>query len=53
MKRKKNSGVTAVEYAVLLAMIAIAIVVAAPNISKAVVSVFGQASSVMTKDYSK
>lgn len=51
--RKRNKGVTMVEYAVLLALIAIAVAVAAPNITSAIVGVFGNASSVMVKDYSK
>lgn len=51
--RKRNKGVTMVEYAVLLALIAIAVAVAAPNITSAIVGVFDNASSVMVKDYSK
>ena len=48
MRKKKNSkGVTVVEYAIMLALIAIAIAVAAPNITSAVVGVFSRASSVM------
>jgi len=48
-KRRKNSqaGVTIVEYAIMLALIAIAIAVSAPNITSAVVGVFSRASSVM------
>jgi Flp pilus assembly pilin Flp len=34
-------GVTAVEYAVMLVLVAIAIILATPNISSAVVEVFG------------
>jgi Flp pilus assembly pilin Flp len=50
MKRnKKTKGVTVVEYAVMLALIAIAVAVAAPNITSAVVGVFSKASSVMDK----
>jgi Flp pilus assembly pilin Flp len=49
MQRKKNrsKGVTIVEYAIMLALIAIAIAVAAPNITSAVTGVFNNASSVM------
>jgi Flp pilus assembly pilin Flp len=48
MKKKSNEkGVTVVEYAIMLALIAIAVAVAAPNITSAVVGVFGKASSVM------
>jgi Flp pilus assembly pilin Flp len=46
-KSQKEKGVTIVEYAIMLALIAIAIAVAAPNITSAVVSVFSRASSVM------
>jgi Flp pilus assembly pilin Flp len=48
MKKKNNKkGVTVVEYAIMLALIAIAVAVAAPNITSAVVGVFSKASSVM------
>jgi Flp pilus assembly pilin Flp len=46
-KKKNNKGVTVVEYAIMLALIAIAVAVAAPNITSAVLSVFSKASSVM------
>jgi Flp pilus assembly pilin Flp len=45
--RNNDKGVTVVEYAIMLALIAIAVAVAAPNIASAVVGVFGDASSVM------
>jgi len=44
---KRQRGVTMVEYAIMLAVIAIAVMIAAPNIGSAVVAVFGRASSVM------
>jgi len=47
-KKKSTKGVTVVEYAIMLALIAIAVAVAAPNITSAVVGVFGKASSVMS-----
>jgi Flp pilus assembly pilin Flp len=48
MRKKRNEkGVTVVEYAIMLALIAIAVAVAAPNITSAVVGVFGKASSVI------
>jgi Flp pilus assembly pilin Flp len=46
-KKNKAKGVTVVEYAIMLALIAIAVAVAAPNITSAVLSVFSKASSVM------
>jgi len=50
ISRKKNQkGVTVVEYAIMLALIAIAVAVAAPNITSAVLGVFSKASSVMAK----
>ena len=48
-KSKGQSGVTTVEYAIMLVLIAIAVIVGAPFISSAVVSVFGKASSVLGK----
>ena len=50
MQKKRNAkGVTIVEYAIMLALIAIAIAVSAPSITSAVTGVFGKASSVMGK----
>jgi len=51
MKRriKRQKGVTVVEYALMLALVAIAVALATPNIASAVVSVFSKASSVMAK----
>jgi len=50
VQRKKNQkGVTVVEYAIMLALLAIAVAVAAPNITSAVVGTFGKASSVVNK----
>jgi Flp pilus assembly pilin Flp len=46
-KRKNEKGVTVVEYAIMLALIAIAVAVAAPNITSAVLGVFNKASSIM------
>jgi Flp pilus assembly pilin Flp len=48
-KKNKSKGVTIVEYAIMLALIAIAVAVAAPNITSAVIGTFGKASSVMNK----
>lgn len=45
--KRRNKGVTIVEYAIMLAMIAIAVVLATPNITSAIINVFGKASSVM------
>ena len=39
---KQEQGVTIVEYAIMLALIAIAVALAAPNVQAAVVAVFGQ-----------
>ena len=44
---KEQRGVTTMEYAIMLVLIAIAVAVATPGISSAVVKVFGKASSVM------
>jgi len=44
---KRQKGVTTVEYAIMLVLIAVAVAIAAPNISSAVVSVFSKTSSVM------
>lgn len=47
--KKKMKGVTVVEYAIMLALITIAVAVSSPNITSAVVGAFGKASSVMNK----
>ena len=44
---KRQKGVTVVEYALMLALVAIAVALATPNIASAVISVFSKASSVM------
>ena len=44
-KRQRQKGVTTVEYAVMLVLIAIAIMVANPGISNTVVNVFSNISS--------
>jgi Flp pilus assembly pilin Flp len=44
---KREEGVTIVEYAIMLALIAIAVALATPNIRAAVVALFGQAVTVM------
>jgi len=50
MQKKKNTkGVTVVEYAIMLALIAIAVAVAAPNLTSGITGVFSKASSVMNK----
>jgi len=46
-KEKRQKGVTTVEYAIMLALVAIAVAIASPNISSAVITVFQNASSVM------
>jgi Flp pilus assembly pilin Flp len=48
-KKHKTKGVTIVEYAIMLALIAIAVAVAAPNVTSAIIGVFSKASSVMNK----
>jgi Flp pilus assembly pilin Flp len=47
--KNRKKGVTIVEYAIMLALIAIAIALAAPNVTSAVIGVFNKASSVMDK----
>jgi Flp pilus assembly pilin Flp len=44
---KREQGVTVVEYAIMLALIAIAVALAAPDIQQAVVDVFGEAITAM------
>jgi Flp pilus assembly pilin Flp len=48
-KKHKTKGVTIVEYAIMLALIAIAVAVASPTVTSAVIGVFNKASSVMNK----
>jgi Flp pilus assembly pilin Flp len=47
VQKKREEGVTTVEYAIMLVLISIAVAIAAPNISSAIVSVFGKTSSLM------
>ncbi len=47
--KKSQRGVTAVEYALMLALIAIVIAASTPSISSAVLTVFGRASSALVK----
>jgi Flp pilus assembly pilin Flp len=49
IRKRRDKGVTTVEYAIMLVLIAIAVAVAAPNISSAIVSVFGKTSSVLNQ----
>ena len=45
--RKKQKGVTTIEYAIMLVLIAIAVAIAAPNVKTAVVNVFSQTASIL------
>ena len=45
--KKQQKGVTTIEYAIMLVLIAIAIAVAAPNVKSAVLSVFSETASVL------
>jgi len=47
-KIKDNKGVTTVEYAVMLVLIAIAVMVANPNISTAITGVFTHITQLLT-----
>jgi len=49
IRKKRQKGVTIVEYAIMLALIAIAVAVATPSIKDAVINVFSKASSVIVK----
>jgi len=44
-KKRKQKGVTTVEYAVMLVLVAIAVMAATPGISSAVVGVFSNVST--------
>jgi len=46
-RRKRQKGVTTVEYAVMLVLIAIAVMIASPNMSSSVVNVFSNISSLI------
>ena len=45
---REEKGVTTVEYAIMLAQVAVAVALATPGISDAVTSVFGEATTAMT-----
>ena len=46
-KGKRQKGVTTVEYAIMLALIAIAVMIASPNLSSSVSGVFSNISSLL------
>jgi len=46
-RTKRQKGVTIVEYAIMLVLVAIAVAIASPTIKDAVLTVFDDASSVM------
>jgi Flp pilus assembly pilin Flp len=46
--RSQDKGVTTVEYAIMLALVAVAVALATPGISDAVTSVFDEAATAMT-----
>ena len=45
---RSEKGVTTVEYAIMLALVAVAVALATPGISDAVTSVFDEAATAMT-----
>ena len=45
---RKEEGVTTVEYAIMLALVAVAVALATPGISDAVTSVFDEAATAMS-----
>ena len=51
IRKKREKGVTIVEYVIMLAIVAIAVAIASPNIKSSVLNVFGRASSVMLQTY--
>ena len=48
LRRSDSEGVTTVEYAIMLALVAVAVALATPGISDAVTSVFDEAVVSMT-----
>lgn len=44
---REESGVTTVEYAIMLSLVALAVALATPNIREAVLEVFGTSAEVM------
>ena len=46
---RKQKGVTTVEYAIMLVLVAIAVIVGAPYVSSSITNVFGHTSSVLNK----
>ena len=47
--RKRQKGVTTVEYVIMLVLIAIAVAVGAPYIASSIVGVFGKTSSILNR----
>jgi Flp pilus assembly pilin Flp len=48
LKRSDSKGVTTVEYAIMLALVAVAVALSTPGISDAVTSVFDEAVTAMS-----
>ena len=46
-KRKRRKGVTTVEYAVMLVLIAIAVMIANPNLTSSIVGVFSNITTLL------
>ena len=51
IRKKRQKGVTIVEYVIMLAVVAIAVALASPTIKNSVLAVFNRASSVMLQTY--
>ena len=51
IRKKRQKGVTIVEYVIMLAIVAIAVALASPSIKNSVLAVFNRASSVMLQTY--
>jgi Flp pilus assembly pilin Flp len=48
-RKRKDKGVTIVEYAIMLAVIAVAVMMLTPNISSGVKQVFSNTTSILTR----
>jgi Flp pilus assembly pilin Flp len=46
-RKKQDKGVTTIEYAIMLVLIAIAVAIASPNVKSAVIQVFSTTGSVL------
>jgi Flp pilus assembly pilin Flp len=49
IQKKRQEGITTVEYVIMLVLIAVGVLVAGPSLVSAITGIFGKTSSLLTK----